>query len=67
MSAILNRRLYLEAAQTLAKTSQPTEKHIESAILTLQAVINDLTDGDFTLGVLEKDAKGNFKIAGCTA
>lgn len=63
MSAVLNRRLYLEAANTLAKASQPTEKHIENAILTLQAVINDLTDGDFTLGVLEKDISGKWKIA----
>lgn len=67
MSTILNRRLYLEAARTLANTSKPTEKHIESAILTLQAVINDLTDGDSKLGVLEKDANGNLKIAGGAA
>ena len=64
MSEIVNRRKYLEAAKALAKTNSPTEEHIQEAILTLQHVINDMTDGDFKLAIMELGEDGKLKLAG---
>lgn len=62
MSSVVNRRKYLEAANALAKASNPDIAMVKAAMKTLEVVICDLTGQNAVLVLAEIDAKGVLKL-----